>query len=146
MLGRDLRRAQAGSRGGATQAARRPGQVLLHKPAGHRPLHGGLRGSLLRRAARRDRGRGAGRADRGRRGPPGPAEQEAPPRAREGRVRRDPQGDTETVKKAIAMKLIKSPTVRKAAMKALGNKKVRSTITKQVTKRVFGKEASGGRQ
>jgi hypothetical protein len=43
------------------------------------------------------------------------------------------------MKKAIAMKLIKSPPVRKAAMKALQNKKVRSTITKQVTKRVFGK-------
>jgi hypothetical protein len=43
------------------------------------------------------------------------------------------------VKKAIAMKLIKSPAVRKAAVKALQNKKVRSTITKQVTKRVFGK-------
>jgi hypothetical protein len=43
------------------------------------------------------------------------------------------------VKKAIALKLIKSPTVRKAAMKALSNKKVRSTLTKQVVKRVFGK-------
>jgi hypothetical protein len=43
------------------------------------------------------------------------------------------------VKKAIALKLIKSPTVRKVAVKALSNKKVRSTITKQVTKRVFGK-------
>jgi hypothetical protein len=75
----------------------------------------------------------------GRRGPRGPAEQEAPPRAREGRVSRDAQGGAETVKKAIAMKLIKSPAVRKAAVKALQNKKVRSTITKQVTKRVFGK-------
>ena len=43
------------------------------------------------------------------------------------------------MKNAIALKLIKSPTVRKAAMKALGNKKVRSTLTKQVTKRIFGK-------
>ena len=43
------------------------------------------------------------------------------------------------MKKAIALKLIKSPTVRKAAVKALQNKKVRSTITKQVTKRIFGK-------
>jgi hypothetical protein len=43
------------------------------------------------------------------------------------------------VKKAIAIRLIKSPTVRKAAVKALQNKKVRSTITKQVTKRIFGK-------
>jgi hypothetical protein len=43
------------------------------------------------------------------------------------------------VKKAIAIRLIKSPTVRRVAVKALQNKKVRSTITKQVTKRVFGK-------
>ena len=43
------------------------------------------------------------------------------------------------MKKAIALKLIKSPTVRKAAVKALSNKKARSIITKQVTKRVFGK-------
>jgi hypothetical protein len=43
------------------------------------------------------------------------------------------------VKKAIALRLIKSPTVRKAAVKALQNKKVRNTIIKQVTKRVFGK-------
>ena len=44
------------------------------------------------------------------------------------------------MKKAIALKLIKSPTaVRRVAVKALQNKKVRSTITKQVTKRVFGK-------
>ena len=43
------------------------------------------------------------------------------------------------MKRAIAIKLIKSPTVRKAAVKALQNKKVRSTLTKQVTKRIFGK-------
>jgi hypothetical protein len=43
------------------------------------------------------------------------------------------------VKKAIALRLIRSPTVRKAAVKALQNKKVRSTIAKQVTKRIFGK-------
>ena len=43
------------------------------------------------------------------------------------------------MKKAIAMKLIKSSTVRKAAVKALKNKKVRGIVTKQVTKRVFGK-------
>ena len=43
------------------------------------------------------------------------------------------------MKKAIAMKLVKSPAVRKAAVKALKNKKVRGIITKQVTKRVFGK-------
>jgi hypothetical protein len=43
------------------------------------------------------------------------------------------------VKKAIALKLIKSPTVRKAAVKALKNKKVRDVIVKQASKRVFGK-------
>ena len=43
------------------------------------------------------------------------------------------------MKKAIALKLIKSPTVRKAAVKALQNKKVRGVVTKQVTKRVFGR-------
>ena len=43
------------------------------------------------------------------------------------------------MKKAIALKLVKSPAVRKAAVKALKNPKVRSILTKQVTKRVFGK-------
>jgi hypothetical protein len=43
------------------------------------------------------------------------------------------------VKKAIALKLIKSPTIRKAAVKALKNPKVRGVVTKQVKRRVFGK-------
>ncbi len=43
------------------------------------------------------------------------------------------------MKKAIAMKLIKSPTVRKAAVKALRNPKVRGILTKEVKRRVFGK-------
>ena len=43
------------------------------------------------------------------------------------------------MKKAIALRLIKSPTVRKAAVKALKNKKVRGMVAKQVTRRVFGK-------
>jgi hypothetical protein len=43
------------------------------------------------------------------------------------------------MKKAIALKLIKSPTVRKAAVKALKNPKVRGLVTKQVKRRVFGK-------
>ena len=43
------------------------------------------------------------------------------------------------MKKAIALKLIKSPTVRKAAVKALQNKKVRGIVAKQVKVRVFGK-------
>jgi hypothetical protein len=82
-------------------------------------------------------GRGAGWPRRGRGGPAGAPEQEAPPRAGEGRVERTREGGT--VKKAIALKLIKSPTVRKAAVKALQNKKVRGVVTKQVTKRVFGR-------
>jgi hypothetical protein len=43
------------------------------------------------------------------------------------------------VKKAIALKLLKSPTVRKTAVKALKNKKVRSVVAKQVRRRVLGK-------
>ena len=43
------------------------------------------------------------------------------------------------MKKAIALRLIKSPTVRKAAVKALKNKKVRGAITKQVGKRLLGR-------
>jgi hypothetical protein len=43
------------------------------------------------------------------------------------------------VKKAIALKLIKSPAIRKAALKALKNPKVRGIVTKQVKRRVFGK-------
>jgi len=43
------------------------------------------------------------------------------------------------VKKAIALKLIKSPAIRKAAVKALKNPKVRGILTKQVKRRVFGK-------
>jgi hypothetical protein len=43
------------------------------------------------------------------------------------------------VKKAIAVKLIKSPAIRKAAVKALKNPKVRGIVAKQVKRRVFGK-------
>ncbi len=43
------------------------------------------------------------------------------------------------MKKAIALKLIKSPAIRKAALKALKNPKVRGIVTKQVKRRVFGK-------
>jgi hypothetical protein len=43
------------------------------------------------------------------------------------------------VKKAIALKLVKSPAVRKAAVKALKNPKVRSIVAKQLKRRVFGK-------
>ena len=53
---------------------------FIHQPAGHRPLLGRLRDSLLRRADRGDR-RPAGGPDRGGGGAPGAVEQEAPPRA-----------------------------------------------------------------
>lgn len=43
------------------------------------------------------------------------------------------------MKKAIALKLVKSPAVRKAAVKALKNPKVRGLLAKQVKRRVFGK-------
>jgi hypothetical protein len=43
------------------------------------------------------------------------------------------------VKKALALKLIKSPAIRKAAVKALKNPKVRGVVAKQVKRRVFGK-------
>ena len=43
------------------------------------------------------------------------------------------------MKKAIALKLIKSPAIRKAALKALKNPKVRGIVTNQVKRRVFGK-------
>ncbi|MGI8867191.1 MAG: hypothetical protein ACR2G1_10710 [Rubrobacteraceae bacterium] len=43
------------------------------------------------------------------------------------------------MKKAIALKLLKSPTARKTVVKALKNKKVRDVLTKQVKRRVLGK-------
>ncbi len=43
------------------------------------------------------------------------------------------------MKKAIALKLLKSSTVRKTAVKALKNKKVRDVVVKQVGKRLLGK-------
>lgn len=43
------------------------------------------------------------------------------------------------MKKAIALKLVKSPAVRKAAVKALKNPKVRGILAKQVKRRIFGK-------
>ena len=43
------------------------------------------------------------------------------------------------MKKAIALKLLKTSTVRKTAVKALKNPKVRGIVAKQVKRRVFGK-------
>ena len=43
------------------------------------------------------------------------------------------------MKKAIALKLIKSKTARNAALKALQNKRVRKIIVNQAKRRVFGK-------
>jgi hypothetical protein len=43
------------------------------------------------------------------------------------------------VKKAIALKLIKSKTARNVAVKALKNPKVREIVVKQAKRRVLGK-------
>lgn len=43
------------------------------------------------------------------------------------------------MKKAIALKLIKSKTVRKVAIKALQNKKVRQIVVNQAKRRVLGR-------
>jgi hypothetical protein len=42
------------------------------------------------------------------------------------------------VKKAIAIKLIKSKTARRVAVKALQNKKVRKIVVDQARRRVLG--------
>ena len=43
------------------------------------------------------------------------------------------------MKKAIALKLLKSKTARKVAIKALQNKKVRQVVVNQAKRRVLGK-------
>jgi hypothetical protein len=43
------------------------------------------------------------------------------------------------MKKAIAIKLLKSKTARKVAIKALQNKKVRQIVVTQAKRRVLGK-------
>ena len=43
------------------------------------------------------------------------------------------------MKKAIALRLLKSKKVRKAGLKALKNEKVRKVILKQVGRRLAGK-------
>ncbi len=43
------------------------------------------------------------------------------------------------MKKAIALKLIKSKTARNVAVKALKNPKVRKIVVKQARRRVLGK-------
>jgi hypothetical protein len=43
------------------------------------------------------------------------------------------------VKKAIALKLIKSKTARHVALKALQNKRVRKIVVNQAKRKVFGK-------
>jgi hypothetical protein len=43
------------------------------------------------------------------------------------------------VKKAIALRLIKSKTARKVAIKALQNKKVRKIVVDQAKRRVLGR-------
>lgn len=39
----------------------------------------------------------------------------------------------------IAIKILKSPRARKTILKALKNERIRKIVTKQVTRRVFGK-------
>lgn len=43
------------------------------------------------------------------------------------------------MKKAIAIKLLKSKTARKVAIKALQNKKVRQVVVNQAKRRVLGR-------
>ncbi len=43
------------------------------------------------------------------------------------------------MKKAIALKLLKSKTARKVAIKALQNKKVRQIVVNQAKRRVLGR-------
>jgi hypothetical protein len=43
------------------------------------------------------------------------------------------------MKKAIALKLLKSKTARKVAIKALQNKKVRQIVVTQAKRRVLGR-------
>jgi hypothetical protein len=43
------------------------------------------------------------------------------------------------VKKAIALRLLKSKTARHIAIKALQNKRVRKVVVNQAKRRVFGK-------
>lgn len=43
------------------------------------------------------------------------------------------------MKKAIAIKLLKSKSARKVAIKALQNKKVRRIVVNQAKRRVFGR-------
>ena len=47
--------------------------------------------------------------------------------------------ERQVVKKAIALRLIKSKTARHVAIKALKNKKVRRIVLNQAKRRVLGK-------
>ena len=52
---------------------------------------------------------------------------------------RENKEERQVVKKAIALKLIKSKTARNVAVKALKNPKVRKIVVKQAKRRVLGK-------
>ena len=69
--------------------------------------------------------------------PPRAPRQEAPLRAQEGCVT-EPKG-RQAVKKAIALKLLKSKKARQLAMRAVKNEKVRKVVLKQVSRRLTGK-------
>ena len=47
--------------------------------------------------------------------------------------------ETQAVKKAIAIRLLKSKTARNVAIKALKNKKVRRIVVSQAKRRVLGR-------
>jgi hypothetical protein len=71
-------------------------------------------------------------------GPPGSAAQGATPRSQRSRIRAYKE-ERQIVKKAIAIKLLKSKSARRVAIKALQNKKVRRIVINQAKRRVLGR-------
>jgi hypothetical protein len=65
-------------------------------------------------------------------------QKEAPPRAQDNRITRNPK-ESQAVKKAIAIKLIKSKTARKVAIKALQNERVRKVAVDVAKRRMLGR-------
>jgi hypothetical protein len=93
---------------------------------------------LFETGIRRLGSKGNGSTDRRREGAAGSAETRTPPRSRESRVTESTK-EKQAVKKAIAIKLIKSKTARKVAVKALQNKRVRKIAVDVAKRRVLGK-------
>jgi hypothetical protein len=71
-------------------------------------------------------------------GPPGSAAQGATPRSQRSRVSAYKE-ERQIVKKAIAIKLLKSKSARRVAIKALQNKKVRGIVVNLAKRRVLGR-------